>query len=151
MRGYTCVGLDNPKTGINLGSVMRAAGLFGVTFVAASGRRCRVDRTDPMKAHRHVPLIYCDDVTAVVPYDCVPIAVEIADGAKPLPEFTHPERAYYIFGGEDATLGERIISRCACVLWIPTPRCLNLAAAVNVVLYDRLAKSRQRWSNPDLH
>jgi tRNA(Leu) C34 or U34 (ribose-2'-O)-methylase TrmL len=38
-------------------------------------------------------------------------------------------------------LGERVLSWCRDVVYIPTNGCLNLAACVNVVLYDRQSKS----------
>lgn len=139
-RGYCCIGLDNPKTSINVGSVLRAAGVFGCQMVAASGHRYKAAPTDTMKTHRHLPLICCDDLHSVVPFDCVPVAIDLIDGATPLHEYRHPERAFYVFGAEDATLGERVLSWCRDVVYIPTNGCLNLAACVNVVLYDRMAK-----------
>jgi len=141
MRGYAAIGLDNPKNAVNVGSALRAAGVYGAAFVAASGGRYGPGPTDTMKHYRHLPLLRPTDVLDVLPYDCVPVAVDLIAGATPLHEFRHPERAYYIFGAEDATLGERILSRCRDVVFIPTNGCMNLAATVNVVLYDRLAKA----------
>jgi len=140
MRGYAGIGLDNPKNAINVGSVMRAAGVYGAAFVAASGGRLGSAPTDTMAHYRHLPLMRPTDVFDLLPYDCVPVAVDLIDGAIPLQEYKHPERAYYIFGAEDATLGERVLSRCRDVIYIPTKGCMNLAATVNVVLYDRMAK-----------
>lgn len=93
-----------------------------------------------MKAYRHIPLLRLADLLDAIPYDCVPVAVDLVDCAKPLPEYVHPERAYYIFGPEDGTLGKRILERCRDVVYVPTEGCMNLAACVNVVLYDRMAK-----------
>ena len=73
-------------------------------------------------------------------YDCVPVAVDILPGARCLTTYVHPERAFYIFGPEDGTLGEVITKWCRDVVYVPTAFCMNLAAAVNVVLYDRMAK-----------
>ena len=64
------------------------------------------------------------------------------EGATSLVDYIHPERAFYIFGAEDATLGERVLSRCRDVIYVPTSGCMNLAATVNVVLYDRMAKQK---------
>lgn len=99
-----------------------------------------------MKHYRHLPLLRPVDLFDLLPYDCVPVAVDLIEGAIPLPGYVHPERAYYIFGGEDATLGERVLSRCRDVIYVPTNGCMNLAATVNVVLYDRLAKQLMRNS-----
>ena len=140
MRGFCAIGLDNPKNDINVGSAMRAAGCLGAAFVAASGVRFGSGITDTMKTYRRLPLLRPKDIFDVIPYDCVPVAIELLPDAVPLPGYQHPERAYYIFGGEDNTLGTRVLSRCRDIVYIPTQGCLNLAATVNVVLYDRLAK-----------
>jgi len=139
-RGYFGVGLDNPKTDANIGSALRACDVFGASFLAASGKRYKKHSTDTMCGYRHMPLLQIDDLRKVIPYDCVPVAVELLDDAIPLQDYKHPERAFYVFGAEDATLGQRVLSWCRDVIVVPTPRCLNLAATVNVVLYDRIAK-----------
>lgn len=146
MRGFACIGLVNPKSLANMGGALRAAGCYEASLVAISGPRpARISRmvTDTMKAYRSIPTQLVDDVFDALPYDCVPIAVDILPGALPLPEYRHPERAFYIFGAEDATLGKAITSRCRDAIIVPTSYCMNLAATVNVVLYDRLAKQSQ--------
>lgn len=143
-RGFCAIGLDNPKTDINVGSAMRAVGVYGAAFLAASGARFGAGQTDTMKHYRHIPLIRPNDLRDVIPYDCVPVAVDLVEGATSLDEYEHPERAFYIFGAEDATLGDRVLSWCRDKVYVPTDGCMNLAATVNVVLYDRLAKQRRK-------
>lgn len=140
-RGFSCIGLDNPKTDINVGSVLRAAGVFGCEMVAIAGRRYRSAPTDTMKHYRNLPLLQVDNLHNAIPYDCVPVAVELTETAHPLTTYAHPERAFYVFGAEDATLGNRVLSWCRDVVYIPTNGCMNLAACVNVVLYDRMCKA----------
>ena len=112
MRGYSCIGLDNPKNTLNVGSALRAAGCYSVSMLAISGNRAgkHLNRipTDTMKIHRHIPVLRVDDLKHIVPFNCVPVAVDIIEGATSLIEYEHPERAFYIFGAEDATLGARI-------------------------------------------
>jgi len=72
------------------------------------------------------------------------------EGAIPLPSFVHPEKALYIFGPEDGTLSQSVIDEADHVVYIPTVGCMNLAATVNVVLYDRLAKSSETIANDEL-
>jgi tRNA(Leu) C34 or U34 (ribose-2'-O)-methylase TrmL len=139
-RGYCAIGLDNPKNNLNVGSALRAAKCYGAAFVAASGHRVASDVTDTYKTYRHLPLLRPNDIFDVIPYDCVPVAVELVDSAISIIDYVHPERAFYIFGGEDATLDDRVLSRCRDVVYIPTDGCMNLAATVNVVLYDRMVK-----------
>ena len=147
-RGYACIGLDNPKTPVNVGSAMRAVGVYGASFLACSGKRCGTGPTDTMKHHRHIPFLRVEDLHSIVPYDCVPVAVDLIPGAISLPEYSHPERAFYVFGAEDATLGNRILSWCRDIVYVPTEGCMNLAATVNVVLYDRMVKYETNRSGP---
>lgn len=146
-RGFACIGLDNPKSEVNVGSVLRAAGNYDAAMVAIGGvrpdlymGRCS---TDTMKAYRRIPVLRTSDLQSVIPYDTVPVAVDLLDDAIELPAYQHPERAFYIFGAEDATLGDRITGWCRDRVFVPTNRCMNLAACVNVVLYDRMAKARR--------
>jgi len=143
-RGYAAIGLDNPKDKHNVGSVLRAAMCYNVALVVSSGHRYKKAPTDTLKGYRHIPFLQgMESVLNHIPYDCVPIAVDLLPDAKSLTTFNHPERAFYIFGAEDATLGERITSKCKYKIFIPTTFCMNLAATVNVVLYDRLAKEER--------
>lgn len=141
-RGYAAIGLQSPKTPANVGGVLRAAGCYGAALVAVTGDRYRRTGTDTQKAYRHLPLLQCANLRDVIPFDCVPIAVDLVEGAHDLRTFTHPERAFYIFGPEDGTLGRQVLSWCKATVFVPTRYCMNLAATVNVVLYDRMAKSR---------
>jgi len=140
---FTGIGLVNPKHAVNVGSVLRAANCYRANFVVASGRRYAKAQTDTSGAVHIVPLFQCetaDDLHDFIPFNCVPVAVDLIRGATPLPEYGHPENAFYIFGPEDGTLGVRITRWCRDVIYIPTRECMNLAATVNVVLYDRFAK-----------
>ncbi len=139
-RGYAVIGLDRVKDPANLGGVLRAAGCFGAGLVVVGGGRLGRFSTDTMKAWRHVPCIETDDMMASVPFGCIPVAVEMHARARPLESFVHPERAIYIFGPEDGSVQKSIVERVPIVVQINTNRCMNLAAAVNVVLYDRAAK-----------
>ncbi len=96
---YSCIGLFNPKSPENVGSVMRAAGCYGVASVFYTGKRYERAAdfvTDTKKVHYDIPLIGIDDLKKILPLGCVPVAVELVEGARPLPEYTHPDRALYI-------------------------------------------------------
>jgi tRNA(Leu) C34 or U34 (ribose-2'-O)-methylase TrmL len=142
-RGYAAIGLVNPKCPANIGGVLRAAGCYGAALVVLGGQRpIRLSRltADTQKAYRHIPHVFVGNVLDVVPYDCVTVAVDLVVDAKPLPTYTHPERAFYIFGPEDGTLDASITDKCRDKIFVPTVHCMNLAATVNVVLYDRMSK-----------
>ena len=148
---YSCIGLFNPKSPENVGSVMRAAGCYGVNSVFYTGKRYERARdfvTDTKRIHYDIPLIGIDDLQKIIPLGCTPVAVELVEGARPLPEYTHPDRAIYIFGPEDGTLDQSVRDWCEDTIYIPTTGCMNLAATVNVVLYDRMAKGNNTRSGP---
>jgi len=150
VRGFSVVGLVNPKSSLNVGSILRAAGCYDASLVVISGSRPdyymgRI-ATDTHKAYRHIPVLRVADVFSAVPFDCVPIAVDLVPQARDLRTFSHPERAFYIFGPEDGTLGRQITDCCKYSVMIPTRFCMNLAATVNVVLYDRMLKQNEQIS-----
>ena len=144
MRGFAAIALDRCKDRANLGGVLRAAGCFDAKLVLVSGSRISKFSTDTMKAYKHVPCIEVDDILASNPYGVVPVAVEIGENARNICNFVHPESALYIFGPEDGTIKESLLSKITTKIQIPTLHCLNLAATVNVVLYDRLCKQRTK-------
>ncbi len=73
----------------------------------------------------------------------VPVCVELLEHSEPLTTFEHPESAVYVFGPEDGSVPQVIRRHCHRFVHIQARHCLNLAAAVNVVLHDRKVK-RQR-------
>ena len=144
--GFAAVALHRPSRPENIGGVLRAADVYGVALVVLGGGALPPDPlghpTDTTQAWRRIPVVFSDDVLTGLPDWCVPVAVERVVEATPLPEFEHPECAMYLFGPENGSLDEAILERCTEVVSIPGHVCSNLAAAVNVVLYDRTAK---RW------
>lgn len=143
-RGFCALALWNPKNPINVGGVMRAADCYGADLIVIGGKRAanmsRHIPTDVSRAWRRIPTIIQNDPFDAMPLGSIPVAIDLIEGAEPLPTFAHPERAFYIFGPEDGTLQATIHRRCKHVVMVPTRHCMNLAACVNVVLYDRLAK-----------
>jgi tRNA(Leu) C34 or U34 (ribose-2'-O)-methylase TrmL len=142
MRGYSAIGLYAPKTEANVGGAFRAAQCYGASLIILHGPRYKTMATDTMKASRHIPMIV-GDIATHRPHDCQLVAVELVDGAVDLITFDHPDRAIYCFGPEDGSLPKAIVAMAQHVVKIPTNFCMNLAATVNVVLYDRLAKRRR--------
>lgn len=139
-RGFAAIGLDNPKDEKNIGSALRAAKCYDASLLVVSGDRYSGICTDTTKAYKHMPMLQVNDILDAIPYRAVPVAIDIIEGAKSLVDFEHPESAFYIFGAEDRTLDKRITDRCKHVVYVPTSQCMNLAATVNVVLYDRKFK-----------
>lgn len=118
-RGYAVVALDHPKFGGNIGAAMRAAFCYDARLVVIAGQRFRREQPDTPQAWRHIPTLEVAEVMDALPYDCIPVAVDLLPGATPLPKFVHPERAFYIFGAEDRTLDHEIVSRCPHKVVVP--------------------------------
>ena len=107
-------------------------------MVVIQGQRYRRASTDTPAAFRHLPLLHVDDLMAAVPFDCVPVGIEVG-GKHTLSSYVHPERAFYVFGPEDGSIPDSVRYRCRDIVQIDAG-CLNLAMAAAVVLYDRTAK-----------
>jgi len=138
------IGLVNPKTPENMGAVMRAAGCFDAHGILYTGQRYdRAARfiTDTKRRSLSIPLTAVDDLLKNKPEWATVVCVELVEGAIALPDFDHPDNALYIFGPEDGTLSQQLVDQADVVIYVPTTGCLNLAATVNIVLYDRMAKS----------
>lgn len=145
------IGLLNPKSPQNVGSVLRAAGNYRVDKVFYTGQRYeRALALNPdtpnvsRKVSEDIPISGVESLIEDVKYkssDMRVVCIEFALNATSLPDYRHPQKAYYIFGPEDGSLSQHIIDKADDVVYIPTVGSMNLAATVNVVLYDRLSKS----------
>lgn len=144
LRGFSAIGLMRPKDAGNVGAVLRAAHCYGASLVAVQGARTEIRHSsDTPRAWRHMPVLRGDNLRDMIPYDAVPVAVDLVEGAESLTAFQHPQRAFYVFGPEDGTLGAATLEWCQRRVMVPTRGCMNLAATVNVILYDRLAKAER--------
>lgn len=143
MRGYFGIGIVGSKTPLNVGTLWRSAGNMGAAFIFTVGRRYPRQGSDTIKAWKHIPLFELDsldDLRLLAPSDCVPVGIEQAVGARRLPGYTHPERAIYLLGAEDTGLTGAAMQWCRDLVEIPSSRCLNVAVAGSIVMYDRAAK-----------
>jgi len=151
------IGLCNPKSPDNVASVMRAAGNFRVDNVFYTGERYpRAVRLNPStpnisrKVSKNIPISGVTNLINDTTESMKIVCVELVENAVSLTEYQHPENAYYIFGPEDGTISQDIINKADAVVYVPTVGCMNLAATVNVVLYDRLAKTGQSFAGNEL-
>ena len=142
---FISIGLQNPKSASNVASILRAAGCYGASAVFYTGNRYRYAKefnADTQKMHQKIPTVGVDDLLAMKPKGARTVVVELVEGAIPLPDYQHPDNAFYVFGPEDGSVHPDILSGADDVVYIPTNGSMNLAATVNVVMYDRLAKSQ---------
>jgi tRNA(Leu) C34 or U34 (ribose-2'-O)-methylase TrmL len=128
-----------------MGSILRAAGCYQAQSIRYTGERyarAKAFSTDTKNAHLNIAVTQVPAVIdPVIDKQLTKVAIELVEGATPLPLFEHPENALYIFGPEDGSIEQDVIDQCDHVVYIPTVGCMNLAATVNVLLYDRLAKT----------
>ncbi|WP_413693368.1 RNA methyltransferase [Psychromonas sp. KJ10-2] len=149
----TIIALTNPKSSSNVGGAMRAAGCYDAQKVVYSGDRFnRAVRlaADTQKVHEIVPLVHYEDLLDALEPGMKLVCVDLIEGATPLPNFEHPENAMYLFGPEDGTIKQKVINQADAVVYVPTIGCMNLAASVNVLMYDKLAKSQQHQLDNEL-
>ena len=143
-RGYFGIGIFNTKSALNVGGLWRSAHNFEADWIFTIGKRYRTQASDTTKATKHVPLYEFEDFEDFrrhTPRDCFDVGVELDARSVPLPGFTHPERAVYLLGAEDSGLPKRVLQHCHRIVQIPgSTRCLNVATAGSIVLYDRVAR-----------
>lgn len=148
----TSIILSNPKYPHNVGAAVRAASCFGSPQVWFTGTRVpveghegyRLPREERMKGYKDVDLINYDYPFDKVDRPLTPVAIELRPGSENLADFEHPENPIYVFGPEDGSIPKSFLQHCHRFVVIPTHHCVNLAAAVYIVLYDRRLKLHQK-------
>ncbi len=138
--------LNNPKYPHNIAAAIRAASCFDVGRLVWTGDRVhirgldRLPREERMKGYKEVEWFQTNRPFDMFDPSCVPVCVELMENSEPLTTFVHPDRAVYVFGPEDGGVPQVIRRHCHRFVHIQANHCLNLAAAINVVLHDRKAK-----------
>ncbi|GEK11948.1 RNA methyltransferase [Pseudoalteromonas sp. McH1-7] len=142
-KSFAAIGLVNPKSPTNVGGVLRAAGCYEAQAVYFNGNRyakAAKYHTDTKNIANNITVKHVDDFISLKAPSRALVCVELVEGATPLPQFVHPSDALYIFGPEDGSLPQELVDAADAVVYVPTTGCMNLAATVNVLLYDRMAK-----------
>lgn len=141
--------LWNPKYAHNVGTILRACSCWGAGCLMLFGNRVeleenpikRLPREERMKGYADVSIVNYQRPFDLIPDEYTPVAVELVPGTETLTQFEHPEKAIYVFGPEDGSLNTVALRLCHRFVAIPSRHCLNLAASVYTVLYDRFAKT----------
>jgi tRNA(Leu) C34 or U34 (ribose-2'-O)-methylase TrmL len=150
--------LINPKYAHNVGTVLRACSCYGIGQLWYTGNRVdlaapnrdrtirrtaslkpRLPREERMKGYGDV-VVHQYERPFDMFVDAVPVAVELLPNCEHLPTFEHPANAVYVFGPEDGSVPGKVLQHCHRFVAIPARHCLNLAATVYTVLYDRQTK-----------
>ena len=134
--------LVQPKFPVNLANVVRGAACFGVGRVIWTGQRLKMDtdrlpRELRMRSYATVKVEHGGLRPFDLTTDLTPVCVEFDPSGESLSAFDHPPKALYVFGPEDGSVPTVYRRLCHRFVRIPSLHCLNLAAAVNIVLFHR--------------
>ena len=146
----------DPKYPHNVAAAIRACACFEVKSPVWTGERVnpakysRLPGEERMKGYKHVDFRNDERPFELLPKDCVPACVEVFESSEPLTTFDHPESAVYVFGPEDGRVPQVIRRLCHRFVHIPAHFCLNLSAAINVVLAHRLMSRQLAGKTPIL-
>ena len=137
---YFEIGIMNPKTSHNIGTLWRSAYQLGASGIFMIGARYKKQASDTYKAYRHLPLRQFSDFESFydsIPYDCKLVGIEM--GGQVLGQFSHPKRCIYLLGAEDNGLSQEILSRCHEVVSLEAIQqpSYNVAVSGSIVMYDR--------------
>lgn len=144
-RGYFGIGILNPKTTDNMGTLWRTAFLYGADFIFTIGARYRKQPSDTPDASKHVPLYNFEtfeEFKKFMPLRSELVCIEQNEKSRKLNDVFHPERAVYLLGAEDWGIPEEIL-RGHQTIEIPYEKSMsmNVAVAGSIVMYDRFIKS----------
>lgn len=140
------VGVYRPKTETNVGTLWRAAYLYGASMIFTVGHRYRAQASDTVGVWRHIPLVQYPDFEAfrgARPWNAPLVGVEQVAGVSiSLGRFSHPDSAVYLLGAEDHGLPRTVVEYCDALIEVESvePTCMNVAMAGSIVLYDRHMK-----------
>jgi tRNA(Leu) C34 or U34 (ribose-2'-O)-methylase TrmL len=146
IQGYFGIGIIQPKTSSNIGTLLRSAYQLGASLVYTIGVRYKSSSTDTLNVPARIPLIEVNDWNTFVensPRSAVWVVIEM--GGTPLREFVHPRNAIYILGSEDHGVPTNVLRACREVVSLEAQEysSYNVAVAGSIVMYDRLTKMRE--------
>lgn len=141
-RGFFSIGIYQPKHEENVGTLWRAAFLYGAASIFTIGTRYQRQASDTPKTQQTIPLYHfdsIDDAVAHLPNGAPLVGIELADRAISLSQFRHPPQATYLLGSEDHGLPRKVIDRCHNLVQVEAaePWSHNVSATGSIVLWHR--------------
>ncbi len=140
---YFGIGIYQPKTKENIGSLWRTALVYGASFIFIIDAKYTKQSTDVFKTWSKIPLFQYKTIDAfmqTVPYSCKLVGIEMEERSIPIKHYQHPERAIYLLGSEHNGLPIKLQTICHDLIKLPGEQSLNVAVAGSIVLYDRIIK-----------
>lgn len=150
--------MTNPKYIHNVAAAIRAASCFDVTRLVWTGTRVdiefldRLPREERMKGYSNVMWTHdkANKPFSLFAADITPVCIELVENSEALTTFVHPENPVYVFGPEDGNVPQVFRMHCHRFVNIQSNHCLNVSAAINVVLHDRKMKRQLLGLEPIL-
>lgn len=138
---YFEIGIFNPKSAQNTGTLWRTAYQLGAAGIFTIGKRYQNQPSDPFKVPRHIPLRNYSDFDAF--YENRPagsLLIAIEQGGTLLSDFDHPPQAIYLLGAEDRGLPQHILEKCNAIVTLEAMQrpSFNVTVAGSIVMYDRI-------------
>ena len=141
---YFGIGIINPKTEMNVGSLWRSASILGASFIFTIGRRIKTQASDTSETWKSIPFynyLTFEDFYKSMPYDCQLIGVELDNRCLKIEEYKHPNRCIYLLGAEDNGITSYARNKCHQLIQLPLGN-YNVANAGSIVMYDRHLKQK---------
>ena len=140
---YFGIGVYQPKTEENIGTLWRTAYVYGASFIFIIDAKYKKQSSDVLKAWSKIPLFQYKNIQAfldTVPYSCKVIGVEMEEKSIPIKEFNHPQRGIYLLGSENNGLPKDLQNKCQDLIVLPGTTSLNVSVAGSIVIFDRINK-----------
>lgn len=138
-KGFFAIGIENPKTEENIGTLIRSAKQFGASFVFTIGNRYK-KQISAVKLDEKLPILNFKDVVdfkKCVGDDIHISLIELTDEAISLQKFIHPKNCIYILGSEDNGISKELLDLANTSIIIEGNYSLNVAVAGSIVMYNR--------------
>ena len=137
------IGIYQPKTEHNIGTLWRSAYILGASFIFIIDGKYVHQMSDTSKAWSKIPFYKYDDFDHFyksMPHSTQLVGVEMSNKSIPIKSFNHPPRASYLLGSENNGLPDSIIEKCHKLVQLPGDTSLNVSVSASIVLYDRINK-----------
>ena len=137
------IGIYQPKTSHNIGTLWRTAHILGASFIYIVGGKYKNQPSDTQKTWSKIPFYKYDDFEhfyASLPYSTQLVGLELNSNSQAISTFAHPLRAAYLLGAEDNGLPEQVLNKCHHLIQLPGDTSLNVAVSGSIVIYDRIQK-----------
>jgi len=135
------VAIENWQNDFNIGTIIRNANAFNVAMVHIIGRR-HFNRRGAMVTDAYMNIVYHATVDEFVEFmkndERVIVAIDIVDGAIPLPDAKLLSKSVLVFGSEGPGLSDQMLKSAEKIVMIKqfgSTRSVNVGVASGIAMY----------------